>query len=226
MRSYEAARSLFSFLGACSWFVIAVGAIVALGGASVGSGLSRNAGALQALLGAAPGIILAMLGFFGLALVQMGRANVDTAEYGQQALQVARDQLEVSRQSLQQGKQLAASYATQAVEKPPVAAAPTADKPADAGSSYDSRAVDTTSVGTSNGRAQINSASKGSVLPSPDLEIPTPELLGEKVKVAGRDLVLVDGTYRYGSMGFSSLEKAEAYFSQMGVNPSVKLTST
>ncbi len=178
------------------------------------------------LLGAAPGIILAMLGFFGLALVQMGRANVDSAEYGQQALQVARDQLDVSRQSLQQGKQLAASYAAQAVEKSPVAAAPTADKPADAGASYDSRAADTTSVGTSNGSAQINSASKGPLLPRPDLEIPTPELLGEKVKVAERDLVLVDGTYRYGSMSFSSVEKAEAYFSQMGVNPDAKLQST
>ena len=202
------------------------GAIVALGGASVGSGLSRNAGALQALLGAAPGIILAMIGFFGLALVQMGRANVDSAEYGQQALQVARDQLEVSRQSLQQGRQLAASYAPQAVKKSPVAAAQTVDKSADAGASYDSRVAATTPVTTSNGTAQINGGSKESVLPSPDLETPKPELLGEKIKVAGRDLVLVDGTYRYGSMGFTSLEKAEAYFSQMGVNPDAKLQST
>lgn len=100
MRSYEAARGLFSFLAICSWIVIVVGGIIALGGMSAGSSFGRNAGAMQAVMGAAPGVILAMLGFFGLALVQMGRASVDSAEYGQQSLQVAREQLEVSKQSL------------------------------------------------------------------------------------------------------------------------------
>jgi hypothetical protein len=66
---------------------------------------------MSALLGAAPGFILAMLGFYGLALVQMGRASVDSAEYGQQSLEVARQQLEVSREVLDQGKKTAASYA-------------------------------------------------------------------------------------------------------------------
>ena len=52
-----------------------------------------------------------MLGFYGLALVQMGRAGVDSAEYSQQSLEVARQQLEVSREVLDQGKKTAASYA-------------------------------------------------------------------------------------------------------------------
>ncbi|MEM9577147.1 MAG: hypothetical protein AAF999_09040 [Pseudomonadota bacterium] len=118
MRSYEAARSLFSFLGFCSWGVIILGAVIAFGGMSAGSSFGRNAGAMQAIAAATPGVMLAMLGFFGLALVQMGRASVDSAEYGQQSLQVAREQLEVSRQSLQQGKHVAATYAAQAPPKP------------------------------------------------------------------------------------------------------------
>jgi hypothetical protein len=41
----------------------------------------------------------------------MGRATVDSAEYGQQALKVARDQLEVSKQGIKQGTGLENSFA-------------------------------------------------------------------------------------------------------------------
>ncbi|WP_298921474.1 hypothetical protein [uncultured Roseobacter sp.] len=111
MRSYEAARGLFSFLSICAWGVIIIGVIVALiGGNAAASGI-RGQTELQVLLGAAPGAIVAVAGFFGLALVQMGRASVDSAEYGQQVLEVSRQQLEVSREALAQGKTTAASYA-------------------------------------------------------------------------------------------------------------------
>jgi hypothetical protein len=111
MRSYEAARNLFSFLALCSWAVIVLGGIVAFSGGTIaGTGFGRGASGMSALIGAAPGIILAMIGFYGLALVQMGRAGVDNAEYSQQSLEVARQQLEVSRQVLAQGKTTAASY--------------------------------------------------------------------------------------------------------------------
>ena len=226
MRSYEAARGLFSFLAICSWIVIAVGGIIALGGMSAGSSFGRNAGAMQAVMGAAPGVILAMLGFFGLALVQMGRASVDSAEYGQQSLQVAREQLEVSRQSLQQGKQLAASYATQATKTPPAAVAATESQPVDKGASYSTRGKYDTQVAPSDAATSLPSGNKQTALPTPGIETPVAELLGDQVTIAGRDLILEDGTYRYGSMSFSSREKAEAYFSQMGVNPNAKVQSS
>ena len=97
MRSYETARSLFSFLGFCAWSVVVIGVLVALAGAEGGS---RYGGAGAGLLAMAPGFGIAILGLILVAFVQMGRANVDTAEYTQQMLKIARDQLEVSRQSL------------------------------------------------------------------------------------------------------------------------------
>ena len=112
MRSYEAARGLFSFLGICSWGIIIVSGIVAMAAtAAIGSAMGGNAAGMKLLLAALPGAGISLLGLYGLALVQMARAGVDSAEYGQQSLGVARQQLEVSRETLTQGKQLAASYA-------------------------------------------------------------------------------------------------------------------
>lgn len=112
MRSYEAARGLFNFLGVCSWGLILLGGVIAFGAALAlsATGFGRGASGLQLLMAALPGIGLLVTGLFGLVLVQTGRAGVDTAEYSQQALQVARDQLEISRRTLEQGQQLALSY--------------------------------------------------------------------------------------------------------------------
>ncbi|WP_424991371.1 hypothetical protein [Fluviibacterium sp. S390] len=112
MRSYETARSLFSFLGFCSWVVIVIGAGAAfMGGAAVGATSFNNTpNIMQIALAAAPGVAILLLGLFGLALVQMGRAGVDSAEYGQQMLSVARNQLDISQQMLAQGATMAASY--------------------------------------------------------------------------------------------------------------------
>ena len=107
MRSYETARKHFSALEIFSWCVVAAGVLTALGGAGMGSQANflggRSGG--MALLAALPGLRLAFLGYLGVVGAQIGRAGVDSAEYGQQALKVARDQLEISRQSLkrQQG---------------------------------------------------------------------------------------------------------------------------
>ena len=97
MRSYEAARSLFSFLGFIAWSVIVIGVLVALVGAG---SVSQYAGGGAGLLAMVPGFGIAIAGFILLAFVQMGRAGVDTAEYTQQMLKISRDQLEVSRQAL------------------------------------------------------------------------------------------------------------------------------
>jgi len=107
MRSYEAARTLFSFLAFCAWSVVAIGVLVALIGAGGGS---RFGGAGAGLLAMVPGIGIGIAGLLLLAFVQMGRAGVDTAEYTQQMLKISRDQLDVSKQSLKQSDAFQKSY--------------------------------------------------------------------------------------------------------------------
>lgn len=97
MRSYEAARSLFSFLAFIAWSVVVIGVIIALVSAA---GASQYGGGGAGLLALIPGIGIGITGFILVAFVQMGRATVDTAEYTQQILKVSRDQLQVSKQSL------------------------------------------------------------------------------------------------------------------------------
>jgi hypothetical protein len=99
MRSYETARSLFSFLALIAWAVVVIGVLVALISAA---GVSKYAGGGAGLLAMVPGIGIVIAGLLQIAFVQMGRATVDTAEYTQQMLKVARDQLDVSRQALKQ----------------------------------------------------------------------------------------------------------------------------
>jgi hypothetical protein len=114
MKSYEAARSLFGFLAFISWSVVAVGVIMALVGAA---SVSQYAGGGAGMLAMVPGIGIGLAGLLLVAFVQMGRANVDTAEYTQQILKISRDQLEVSKQALNQGNQTGGSFADN-FEKP------------------------------------------------------------------------------------------------------------
>jgi len=113
MRSYDAARGSFGLFEILARIIIAVGILAAVaGGGLAAESMGRNAPpALAAVLGAIPGVLIALAGFFGLALAQMGRATVDSAEYAQQALSVSRQQLELSREVLAQGETAASSYA-------------------------------------------------------------------------------------------------------------------
>lgn len=120
MRSYEAARSLFSFLAFCAWCVIVLGAGVALlSSVAVGNSVSfgRNLSGLAVVTSLLPGFGISLLGLLGLALVQMGRATVDTAEYTQQMLQIARNQLEVSRQGFKRGSNQPPSFSEAGKDK-------------------------------------------------------------------------------------------------------------
>lgn len=113
MRSYEAARSLFGFLSFLSWVVIILGGFVALFGGAAASEMMGYGGELIGFMaGAVPGLILALMGFFGLVFAQIGRAGVDTAEYSQQSLQISREQLEVSRQALRHGEEVKNGFAS------------------------------------------------------------------------------------------------------------------
>lgn len=113
MRSYEAARSLFGFLSFLSWVVIIIGGFAALFGGAAASEMRGYGGELIGFMaGAVPGLILALMGFFGLVFAQIGRAGVDTAEYSQQSLQISREQLDVSRQALRHGEEVKNGFAS------------------------------------------------------------------------------------------------------------------
>jgi hypothetical protein len=107
MRSYGAARSLFSIVSLFAWAMIIAGVIGVFAGGSIAgewARWNRVPEEIGLLLGIVPGIILTVIGFLGLVTAQMGRSGVDSAEYGQQMLQIARDHLEISRQTLHKGE--------------------------------------------------------------------------------------------------------------------------
>lgn len=108
MKDYSVARSLFTFIELALWFGVLLGVVGAF--ALMGTA-SRGFGAAPGLLAAIPGIALALVSLFGIALTQMGRAAVDSAEYGQQALKVARDQLEISKQAMKESTAFQNSFA-------------------------------------------------------------------------------------------------------------------
>lgn len=108
LRSYDVARKTFSFLEFIGWSVVVVGIIAGfiLAG-SAGRYASDGQKFLLFLMGASG----SLLGLFMVGAVQNWRAGVDSAEYGQQALKVAREQLEISKQSLKRQQADSQSFA-------------------------------------------------------------------------------------------------------------------
>ena len=233
MRSYEAARGLFSFLGICSWGIIIVGGIVAMAAtAAIGSAMGGNAAGMKLLLAALPGAGISLLGLYGLALVQMARAGVDSAEYGQQSLGVARQQLEVSREALTQGKQLAASYAAL---KPQQMSGNTNHTQAEAMSHHVDEAPSFANhAGDSTLPSDIAIATKATAaLPEPALQTTLEDLQAsnEETELAtvntGAATAQVEyrnGMWHVGNRTFQSEAPARSYASQLGVNKNAKLT--
>jgi len=95
MQSYNAARKSFNVLELFAWVIIVLGGI-----AAVAAFIASSNNILFGIVAAVPGIGICTLGFFGLAYVQTSRATVDSAEYAQQSLKLARDHFEVSKQLL------------------------------------------------------------------------------------------------------------------------------
>jgi len=233
MRSYEAARGLFSFLAICSWAIIIVGGIVALvTGATIGSSFGGSPNAMALIFAFMPGAGISLVGLYGLAMVQMARAGVDSAEYGQQALGVARQQLEVSREALNQGRQLAGSYAAL---KPQQAArnddhtqgeAPTHH--VDEAPSFANRPSDSS---TPSGTATAAKATTG--LPEPALQTtledlqPTTkemELATVNDEAATAPGEHIDGEWRVGDRRFQTEAHARSFASQLAADKNAKLT--
>ncbi len=108
LRSYDVARKTFSFLEFVGWSVVVVGIIAGFVLAeSAGRYASEGQKVLLFLMGASG----SLLGLFMVGAVQNWRAGVDSAEYSQQALKVAREQLEISKQSLKRQQTNSASFA-------------------------------------------------------------------------------------------------------------------
>lgn len=116
MRSYHAARAVFSFFSIIAWIVILLGLVIAVLGIARGQVLNPYNPDLPRIVAGVVGAILATFGLVMLVLSQMGRAGVDTAEYSQQMLQASRDHMEVSRQLVRQGEKLEQGYAALAAK--------------------------------------------------------------------------------------------------------------
>jgi len=211
MRSYEAARGLFSFLGFCAWVVIIIGVIAALIGASAVSemrGFGARPSGIATFSGLLPGLAMSFVGFIGLAMVQIGRAAVDTAEYTQQMLQIARDQLDVSKQGLNQGKALEQGFAAlkQLPEEKP--AASFADARNNGASAKQKPVVL---------RQQIDAPSA----PAPDRV--ALGLEDGALEYAGKTIQVENGQFLFAKMAFASFDGAQKYIDQLGVNPNARL---
>ena len=220
MRSYEAARAYFSFLSFIAWCVIIAGIFVALAAfAAIGQstrGFGGPASGIAYFAAMVPGAGISFLGFLGLVLVQIGRARVDSAEYAQQSLKIAREQLEISKQGLKQGAKFEAGYAAlQAAreeltkDKDPGGAPPIA--------SYGDR------------RAPDQEAQKLSHQP------------GDTIEYKGKEIRVIEAGFVFGGQVYAHLDDAYAhvdeddlalnspaqtkapYASQLGVNPAPTL---
>lgn len=108
MRSYATARRSFSFLETFARVLVGVGCL-----SLIPVFMALELRGAVALLGAIPGVGIIAMGFFGIAYVQTARAAVDSAEYAQQSLSLAREQHEISKQMLRmaQTSQPGATYA-------------------------------------------------------------------------------------------------------------------
>ena len=115
MRSYEVARKLFSFLEVVAWLGVVGGILLFF---TSPAGRDAGIGIIGVLAPAFLGVFLTIASLFMVAMVQVGRATVDSAEYGQQSLDIARKQLAVSQQALRLRNDAPPSYAALQPQQP------------------------------------------------------------------------------------------------------------
>ena len=191
MRSYEAARSLFSFLAFIAWSVVVIGVIVALISAA---GASRYGGSGAGLLAMVPGIGIGITGFILVAFVQMGRANVDTAEYTQQMLKLSRDQLEVSKQGLKLQSAVPQAFAS-ASQK---------DNAQEPKSSF------------------ANQAGKASPPGREVKELEPEQPVAKTTNYQGKTIRAEQGKFLYNGIPFNTLPAAQEYIDSFAVSPATE----
>ena len=89
VRTYKTARAFFAALEVGCYVVVAIGGVLALVGFShLGGGQSSDT--LNGFTMIIAGIFLAMLAFFGIAMTQVSRAVIDSAECSREMLEIAR----------------------------------------------------------------------------------------------------------------------------------------
>lgn len=198
MQSYAAARGHFSFLEMISWGIIIFGGLLALGGMlSLGKLMSDyGASPLAGLSGLVPGFMVMFAGFMGLVQAQIGRAGVDSAEYGQQSLALSRRQLEISEQSLRQERKYQEGFAALNANK---AASPEASEPRPAASFADAPA--------SADSAQLR------------------QVNASEIEYNGKTIRIEDGKYCVAQLRFAELSAAQRYVDQLGLNEHAQLGS-
>ncbi len=173
---------------------------MAVGGLGAGSQMSGFGGGRRsgmAILAALPGLGLGFIGFIGLVLSQMGRAGVDSAEYGQQMLKIARDQLAVSERAIKQSQAAAENFAALKIVTPDATPA----------TGFENRIT---------GAEELGLGSDADARPldeSEAVESPAPQVA---IEHRGRQIDIVDGEYRIGTMRFKELEYAKAYIDKLG----------
>lgn len=192
MRDYSAARSVLSLVEFACWAGVLIGVIIAFSSVGVAS---RGFGT-PGILAAIPGIAIGLLSLFGVALAQMGRAGVDTAEYGQQALKVARDQLEVSKQALKQGNAMASSFATlMQTQQQPENGATSATNASFADARKPTTEIGEAAIPPANDQVQVN---------------------GDTLTYKGQSAELIDGKWHLKGIQFESRELVKDYIDVFG----------
>lgn len=205
LRSYSAARGIFSFLEFTGWATVLLGLVV---GAVLAASAGRYASDTQKWLLFAMGASGSLVGLFYVGAVQGWRASVDAAEYGQQALKIARDQLAISRQGLKLQTDEAQTFADM--------------KTATMGenvSSYDK-------VGQSEVAPTMpKTKKKSTATETQKIQIGNEKIKVPKPKPPKDPLARIeekDGRFLFGTMSFSTRDRAEEYASQFGVNPKLE----
>ncbi|MFZ7093732.1 hypothetical protein [Primorskyibacter sp. 2E233] len=198
MRSYEAARGLFGFLGFVAWCAIVVGVLVAISAASAMGQMRSFGGApngMAVMMATIPGLAMAISGFLSLALVQTGRAAVDTAEYTQQMLKIARDQLEVSRDALRQGETIQKSFA--ALQ-----------------SNADAEQIET----------PTNAPSYRDDLPVSTKALKLEHVIGTTIEYGSKRIKVTKDGYVFGDAIYPTLDEAKAKIDEQSTSPKISST--
>jgi len=90
-RSYATARTVLTFLEAIAWLMVGLGVILALAFVSASQSSFGGNSLISIFMAMMPGIVISIVGLILVALVQVGIANVDTAEMTGEMLRIARN---------------------------------------------------------------------------------------------------------------------------------------
>ncbi|MEM9010635.1 MAG: hypothetical protein AAGE18_05360 [Pseudomonadota bacterium] len=202
MRSYEVARKYFSILELACWSLIVVSGflfvLALLTSAQIGRNFGGGPTVIALLYSVGPSLALGLVGLVGLVLCQAGRAGVDSAEYAQQSLKIARDQLRIAEAALRQSVLVEKGYANLL-----------AAKGGDAAGVSSASATATSPTGY----AALGSGGERSTLPA------TPH--SETIEYKGKVIQTNGLQYSFARLNFDTREAVERYIDQLGVTPTV-----